>query len=123
MRKASTVAGMLLALAILAMTVGLIRSEAGRDLRTLIATGATSATRRTISASTAGVLAFVGIVLGIAAAYVALVAGYAHDLKELDNIPVLELAVTAIGLPLIAAAAGWLLAGREPSAVARRALD
>ena len=123
MRKASTVAGMLLALAILAMTVGLIRSEAGRDLRTLIATGATSATRRTISASTAGVLAFVGIVLGIAAAYVALIAGYAHDLKELDNIPVLELAVTAIGLPLIAAAAGWLLAGREPSSLARRALD
>ena len=114
---------MLLALAILAMTVGLIRSEAGRDLRTLIATGATSATRRTISASTAGVLAFVGIVLGIAAAYVALIAGYAHNLKELDNIPVLELAVTAIGLPLIAAAAGWLLAGREPSSLARRALD
>ena len=77
LRKGATVAGMLLALAILAMTVGLIRSEAGRDLRTLIATGATSATRRGVTASTAGALAFVGIVLGIMAAYVALVAGYA----------------------------------------------
>ena len=114
---------MLLALAILAMTVGLIRSEAGRDLRTLIATGATSTTRRAVTASTAGALAFAAMVLGIAAAYVALVAGYAHDLKELGNVPVLELAITVVGVPLIAAAAGWLLAGREPPSLARRALD
>ena len=45
---------MLLALGILAMTVGLIRSEAGRDLRTLAATGATSTTRRSLAAATAG---------------------------------------------------------------------
>ncbi len=123
LRKGATLAGILLALAILAMTVGLIRSEAGRDLRTLIATGASSTTRRTVTASTAGALAFAAMALGIAAAYVALVAGYAHDLKELDNVPVLELAVTIVGVPLVAAAAGWLLAGREPSSLARRALD
>ena len=35
-------AGALLALAILAMTVGLIRSESAGDLRTLTATGATA---------------------------------------------------------------------------------
>ena len=120
LRKEATV-GACCSLAILAMTVGLIRSEAGRALRTRIATGATSATRRTVTASTAGALAFVGIILGIAAAYLALVAGYAHDLKELGNVPVLELAVTVIGVPLIAAAAGWLLAGREPPSLARRA--
>ena len=38
----ATGAGALLALAILAMTVGLIRSESGGDLRTLTATGATN---------------------------------------------------------------------------------
>ena len=37
----ATGAGALLALAILAMTVGLIRSESAGDLRTLTATGAT----------------------------------------------------------------------------------
>jgi putative ABC transport system permease protein len=123
LRKGATVAGMLLALAILAMTVGLIRSEAGRDLRTLVATGATSATRRTITATTAGALAFAGIVLGIAAAYLALVAGYSRDLSELEHVPILELVATAIGVPLIAALGGWLLAGREPPSLARRALD
>jgi len=45
-RSGATAAGMLLALGILAMTVGLIRSEAAGDLRTLTATGATSTTRR-----------------------------------------------------------------------------
>src|SRR5829696_7727350 len=43
----ATAAGALLALAILAMTVGLIRSEAAGDLRTLTAAGATSSVRRT----------------------------------------------------------------------------
>ena len=38
----ATAAGALLALAILAMTVGLIRSESAGDLRTLTATGATA---------------------------------------------------------------------------------
>ena len=42
------------------MTVGLIRSEAAADLRTLTATGATGRTRRTLTAATAGALAFLG---------------------------------------------------------------
>jgi hypothetical protein len=33
------------------------------------------------------------------------------------------LAVTAVGLPLTAAAVGWLLAGREPSTLAQQALE
>ena len=64
-----------------------------------------------------------GIVLGIAAAYLALIAGYSHDLQSLGAVPYIELAVTAIGVPVIAAAAGWLLAGSEPPSLARRALD
>ena len=55
---------MLVALGVLAMTVGLIRSETAGDLRTLTATGASSATRRTLNAATAGALALLGGILG-----------------------------------------------------------
>ena len=65
----ATAAGAFLALAILAMTVGLIRSESGGDLRTLTATGATSRIRRTLTAATAGALALLGALLGVAGAY------------------------------------------------------
>ena len=56
-RLVATTAGMLLALAILAMTIGLIRGEASHDLQTLTATGATSSVRRTLTAATAAALA------------------------------------------------------------------
>jgi putative ABC transport system permease protein len=56
----ATAAGAILALAILAMTVGLIRSESAGDLRTLTATGATPSIRRTLTAATAGTLALLG---------------------------------------------------------------
>ena len=45
------------------MTVGLIRTEAAGDLRTLTATGATSTTRRTLTAATAGAF-FLGALPG-----------------------------------------------------------
>jgi hypothetical protein len=35
----------------------------------------------------------------------------------------LDLTVTAVGLPLVAALAGWLLAGREPPSIARHPLQ
>src|SRR5208283_1692411 len=66
----ATVFGIALALGILAMSVGLIRSETARDLRTLTATGASSATRRELTAVTAFALALGGAVLGTVAAYV-----------------------------------------------------
>jgi putative ABC transport system permease protein len=122
-RSGATAAGMLLALGILAMTVGLIRGEAAGDLRTLTATGATAATRRTVTATTGGALALLGVALGGAGAYLALLAGYHDDLGALGRVPVAHLAVTVAGLPLTAAAAGWLLAGREPPNLARRPLE
>jgi putative ABC transport system permease protein len=122
-RTLATLGGMLLALAVLAMTVGLIRSESGRDLRVLTATGATSATRRTLTAVTAGALAFLGVLLGAIAAYLALVAGYLDKLSPLQHVPVPHLTAMIVGIPLVAAAAGWLLSGREPSTVARPVLD
>ena len=119
----ATAAGALLALAILAMTVGLIRSESAGDLRTLTAAGGTSRTRRTLTGATAGALALLGALLGVAGAYLALAATYLDDLDYLSRIPVLPLALIVVGVPLTAAAAGWLLAGREPSAIARNVIE
>lgn len=117
LRIGGVAAGMLLALTVLAMTIGLIRSEAAADLRTLTATGASSLTRRTITAATAGVLTSVGAVIGTLGAYLGLALG---RLSALTPLPFVDLAVVVVGTPLVAAAAAWLLAGGEPPALARR---
>jgi putative ABC transport system permease protein len=123
LRSAATVVGILLALGIVAMTVGLVRSEATGDLRTLAATGAPSGTRRTITAATTGTLALLGAALGTAGAYAALAAGYRTDIGALARVPVPQLLAIGVGLPLVAGLAGWLLAGREPPTVARRPIE
>jgi putative ABC transport system permease protein len=119
----ATAAGALLALGILALTVGLIRGESAGDLRTLTATGATSRIRRALTATTAGAVALLGALLGVAGAYVVLVATYHDDLGYLGDVPVLHLVLAVVGVPLAAAAAGWLLAGREPPAIARSVIE
>jgi putative ABC transport system permease protein len=123
LRNWSTAAGILLALGVLGMTVGLIRSETANDLRTLAATGASSTTRRTLTGATAGALGLLGAVLGTAGAYAALLAWHRSDLSPLGRVPVLNLIVILAGLPVIATVTGWLLAGREPPAIARRPLE
>jgi putative ABC transport system permease protein len=123
LRNAATAVGLLVALGILAMTVGLLRSEAAGDLRTLTATGASSRVRRAVTAATAAALALLGALLGTLGAYVALVASYLDDLAPLGDVPVVHLAVILVGLPAVAALAGWLLAGREPPVLARRPLE
>ncbi|MEY2472495.1 MAG: putative transport system permease protein [Actinomycetota bacterium] len=122
-RTIATAAGVLVALALLAMTIGLIRSEAGRDMQTLVATGASSLTRRALTASTSASLALLGSILGIGGAYLGLGAIYLDRISDLSHPPLPELVTLLVGLPLIAAAAGWLLSGREPVAIARHALD
>jgi putative ABC transport system permease protein len=119
----ATGAGALLALGILAMTVGLIRSESAGDLRALTVTGATSRIRRTLTATTAGALALLGALLGVAGAYVVLLATYYDDLGYLSDVPIVYLALAVVGVPLAAAAAGWILAGREPPAIARPVVE
>jgi putative ABC transport system permease protein len=116
-------AGALLALGILAMTVGLIRSESAGDLRTLTATGATARIRRMLTATTAGALALLGAILGVAGAYVVLLATFYDDLGYLSSVPVQYLALAIFGVPLAAACAGWLIAGREPPAIARTVIE
>jgi putative ABC transport system permease protein len=121
--SASTAAGALLALGVLAMCVGLIRAEAAGDVRTLTAIGATSTTRRTLTATTAGSLALLGALLGSSAAYLALAAGHRDNITVLSRVPVLDLTITIVAVPVAAALAGWILAGRRPSALGQQALD
>jgi putative ABC transport system permease protein len=118
-----TAAGALIALGVLAMAVGLIRTEAAGEVRTLTAIGATSMTRRALTATTAGALALLGALLGSAAAYLALAAGHRSNTSVLGQVPVLDLTITIVGVPLAATVAGWLLSGRKPESVARQALD
>jgi putative ABC transport system permease protein len=104
------------------MTVGLIRSETAGDLRTLTAAGATGRVHRTLTAVTAGGLAFLGALLGIAGAYVVVMATYLRPRLSRSN-NVLYLVLIVVGIPWAAIAAGWLLSGREPPAIARPAIE
>jgi putative ABC transport system permease protein len=122
---AATIFGLVLALGILGLSVGLVRSEARRDLRTLAAAGASGATRRTITAATAGALAFTGAVVGIIGGYLAAIGFFRSNsldgLSSLTSIPVTNLLVILVGLA--ATVLGWLLAGRDPAGVGRQPLE
>jgi putative ABC transport system permease protein len=124
---AATIFGIVLALGILGLSVGLVRSEAARDLRTLTAAGAGGTTRRTITAATAGALAFTGAVVGIVGGYIAAIGFFRSNsldgLSELTSIPVTNLLVILVGLPLAATVLGWLLTGRDPAGIARQPLE
>jgi putative ABC transport system permease protein len=122
-RTAASAAGIVIALGILAMTVGLLRSEAAGDLRTLTATGAPRSIRRSLTACTSGSLALMGSVLGALGAYAGFIAGHSSDLEALTPVPIVYLGVILVGLPLLAAGAAWLLAGREPVSLGRSLLD
>lgn len=122
LREYATIAGLLVALGVLAMTLGLIRSETAQDLRVLTAAGAGGRTRRALHATSAGALGLLAGVLGTAGAYLALIAWHWHDVGYLGVPPIREVAVLVIGLPAIAAAGAWLLS-RAPTAIARRPLE
>jgi len=124
---AATLFGIVLAIGILGMSVGLVRSEAARDLRTLTATGASGTTRRTITAATAGALAFTGAVIGITGGYLAAIGFFRSNsldgLSSLTSIPVTNLLVILVGMPFAATFLGWLLGGRDPAGIARQPLE
>jgi putative ABC transport system permease protein len=124
----ATAFGFGLALCILAMSLGLIRSETASDLRTLTATGASSFTRRALTAATAGGLALLGAVLGTFAAYVGVVGWIRTNslnggIAALANVPTDNLLAVLIGMPLAAAFLGWLLAGRQPPAIGHQPIE
>jgi putative ABC transport system permease protein len=120
----ATALGIVIALGVLAASVGLIRSETARDLRTLTATGASGATRRMITAATAAALGLLGAILGMAGAVIAGLAWAHGSLSAMfGDLPLTDVLILLVGLPLAASVAGWLLAGREPEVIARQPLD
>jgi len=120
----ATALGIVIALSVLAMSVGLIRSETAPDLRTLTATGASAATRRMITAATAAALGLLGAVLGMAGAVVAGMSWLHKGLTATaGGVSLTDVVILLIGLPLVAAVGGWLFAGREPPVVARQPLE
>jgi putative ABC transport system permease protein len=89
------------------MTAGLIRSETVGDMRI-----------------TVGALGLLGALLGTAVAYVATATFFRSQLSQrMSHAPVLDLILTLVGLPLAAAARGWLFAGREPVAIAHQPFE
>ena len=119
-----TAVGILIALGVLAACVGLIRSETAPDLRTLTATGASRATRRTITAATSAALGLLGAVLGMAFAVAAsLVWAHASLSALFGDVPLTDVLILLVGLPLAAAVGGWLLAGGEPPLIARQPME
>ncbi|HEX6236885.1 MAG TPA: FtsX-like permease family protein [Acidimicrobiales bacterium] len=123
LRSGATAVGVLQGVAIVAMTVGLVRGETAGDLRMLWATGASHRIRRSMAGVAAGTLALLGAALGMAGAYAALGAGYADDIGALTPVPIVNLATIAVGLPLLAATIGWVLAGKEPTSLTRSPIE
>jgi len=120
----ATALGIVIAFGVLAASVGLIRSETAPDLRTLTATGASPRTRRMITAATAAALGLLGAILGMAGALAAGLAWAHGSLSDMfGGLPLSDVLILLVGLPLVAAAGGWLLAGREPEVIARQPLD
>ena len=120
----ATIGGILIALGVLAMTVGLIRSETASDLRTLTATGAGGAPG---GRSPASPRAPSHCSARRSARWPRLLASlaWAHSslTQTFGNVPWADVGLLVIGMPLVGAAAGWLLGGRAPSAVSRQPLE
>jgi putative ABC transport system permease protein len=124
----ATIFGIVIALGVLGMSVGLVRSETASDLRTLSATGASSYMRRTLTAVTAGALGFLGALLGTLGGYIAMIGWLRSNslnggIAALGNIPVADLLIILVGMPVFAAIVGWLFAGHEPPAMAHSAIE
>ncbi len=123
----ATLVGVLLALGILAMTIGLIRSETAGDLRILWGSGASTRTRRNLTAATAGALAFIGAIVGTAAAYLAMI-GFSRTsaldgISSLASVPITNLLLILVAMPLAAAMVGWLSAWRDPKGLSAQVVQ
>ena len=124
----ATIFGIVIALGVLGMSVGLVRSETASDLRTLAATGASSYTRRTLTAVTAGALGFLGALLGVAGGYIGMIGWLRSNslnggITALGNVPVADLLLILLGMPAFATIVGWLVAGRQPAAMVHQAIE
>ena len=84
-------------------------------------------TRRAVTAATAGALALAGAVTGVVCGYLAAFGFFGNNkldgLSELSSIPVANLLLIVVGMPLAAVVVGWLLACREPPAIGRQPME
>ena len=124
----ATILGIVIALGVLGMSVGLVRSETAGELRTLSATGASSYTRRALTAVTAGFLGFLGALLGTVGGYIAMIGWLRSNslnggIAALGHVPVGDLLLILLGMPAFAATVGWLFAGHQPSAIAHQPIE
>jgi putative ABC transport system permease protein len=77
-----------------------------------------------ITAATAAALGLLGAILGMAGALIAVLAWAHSSLSAMfGDVPVSDVLILLVGLPLIAAVGGWLLAGREPPLIARQPME
>ncbi len=116
LRTRATILGLLMSLAVVGLTVGLIRTEATRDVSILVATGATRRIRRTLTAATAGGLAGLAAVLGTVGAYLTVAAMRSSQLASLLPIPLGHVALVTVGIPVVATLGAWILAGSHAPA-------
>jgi putative ABC transport system permease protein len=113
--------GSVVGLAILAVIVSLIRSEAADEQHTLAAVGAPRRARRSIAAATAGLLAGAAGLLAVPTGYLALVGLTSNPTaKQGFVVPFDVLAVVLIGFPLIATLGAWLMTRPAGDYSARR---
>lgn len=99
---------------------GLVLRLRARSWRTTCGSGAVPPPATRWSAS----IGLLGALVGTAVAYLAALAYFRCQLSErLSHVPALDLILILTGLSAIAAAGGWLSAGREPSGISRQPLE
>jgi putative ABC transport system permease protein len=77
-----------------------------------------------ITAATAAALGLLGAILGMAGAVIAGLAWAHGSLSAMfGDLPLSDVVILLVGLPLVAAAGGWLLGGREPPLIARQPIE
>jgi putative ABC transport system permease protein len=77
-----------------------------------------------ITAATAAALGLLGAILGMAGAVIAGLAWAHGSLSAMfGDLPLSDVLILLAGLPLVAAVAGWLLAGHEPPLIARQPIE
>jgi hypothetical protein len=80
---------------------------------------ASSYTRRTLTAGTAGALGFLGAVLGAVGGYISLIGWLRGNslnggVAALANVPIGDLLLILFGMSVFAAIVGWVLAAASP---------
>jgi hypothetical protein len=109
-RTIAMAAGALFAVAAIAVTVALIRTETARDQRILRSLGASSSRARAVGAATAAGLALAASVIAVGVSLAVLTGIFRNPDEDFTfHMPWAELGTVFVVVPLLAGAVGWLL--------------